>query len=184
MTIYETAIRNFEAAADILTTLQASRVNMLSQALDSMIGRPKAVLSEGYNDIGLSFGLCLPAGKRGDLLKGSEEDTSVEIRTSGISWMTLEGVVPANTVAGQVYLEIEAQGESTVVADVFIREIRAGAAVDGPLHEWRISPDGVSVFKLALPESDEPGAVSRRVIVHLRQPPRRLVLRRFAMTLF
>ncbi|MFD1911348.1 hypothetical protein ACFSGJ_03860 [Halodurantibacterium flavum] len=184
MTIYDTALRNFEAAAAILTSLQAGRINLAEEAVDALVGKPKLLLAEGYNDIGKSFGVCLPGGKKAELIP-QEGETGLDLRAgSSMTWMTLEGAIPAQSTATQCYLEIEAEGESSIVADVFVRELTPGGAVDGPLNEWRIPSDGMTVFRLAMPESSEGTTNPRRIIVHLRQPPRRIILRRLAMTLF
>lgn len=183
-TLYAAAVRNFEAAASVLTALQSARIDLLAEASAAMVGRPKLGLSGGYNNITPAFGACLPNGLRCDILPGTDSEGSVELRGAGLQWMTLEAPLPdSSAVASKCFIECNASAETPLVADVFLRSFdETGKVSDSGHLEWRILRDSVSLCCLELPEQDE-DTTARRVIVHLRQPPARLLLASLALTL-
>ena len=67
-TIYAAAVRNYEAAAAVLTALQSNRLDLVAEVHAAMVGRPKLSLSGGYNTVTAAFGACVPGGTRCDVL--------------------------------------------------------------------------------------------------------------------
>lgn len=183
-TLYAAAVRNFEAAASVLTALQSARIDLLAEAGNALIGRPKLGLSGGYNTITPAFGACLPNGLRCDILPGTDGERSIELRGAGLQWMTLEAPLPdSSAIASKCFIECSASAEAPLVADVFLRSFDDSGKVSDSGHlEWRIMRDSVSLCCLELPEPDE-DTTARRVIVHLRQPPARVLLANLALTL-
>lgn len=181
-TIYDAAMRNFRAAADILEALQASRLDLVSAARTGLIGRPRLGLGAGYNDVTPSFGACLPDGGRAEILP-ADGGTAIELRATGSDWMTLEGTLADSVPARTCYVEMQVTSDRPLVADVFLREfLEDGSARDSGHRECHAEIGALVVCKLPLPEPRE-DATGRRVIVHLRQPASRIILDRLALTL-
>lgn len=183
-TIYAAALRNYEAAASVLTALQSSRIDLLAEARSALVGRPKLALTGGYNTVTPGLGLCLPNGTRCDLLATSDDLGAIELRGAGQQWMTLETPLPqSSALASKCFIECSLATEVPLVADVFLRSFdEAGASEDSGHVEWRIMRDSVSLCTLVLPPVPE-GQMGRRIIIHLRQPAARLVLGALAVTL-
>lgn len=183
-TLYAAAVRNFEAAASVLTALQSARIDLLDEARSAMVGRPKLGLTGGYNAITPAFGACLPDGMRYDILPGTDGETAIELRGAGLTWMTLEAPLPDGAEpATKCFIECIAGADTPLVADVFLRSFdEDGQVQDGGHREWRITRDALSLCCLELPEPDE-GTSGHRVIIHLRHPPARLLLSGLAITL-
>ncbi|MFG6082530.1 hypothetical protein ACEUZ9_003178 [Paracoccus litorisediminis] len=182
MTLYEAAMRNFQAAADILEALQSTRLDLVGEARSGLIGRPRLALSGGYNDVTPTFGACLPTNGRAELLI-ADSGTGVELRCTGIDWLTLEGTLAEPVPAELCYIEMQVTSDRPQIADVFLREfIEDGSVRDSGHLECHLDLDAVSVCKLPLPEIED-DVTSRRVIIHLRQPAARLILDRLAITL-
>ncbi|SMO97827.1 hypothetical protein [Paracoccus laeviglucosivorans] len=181
-TIFDAAMRNFRAAADILEALQATRLDLVNEARTGLIGRPKLGLAGGYNNITASFGACLPTSARADVLM-AEDNGGIELRCSGADWMTLEGTLPADMPAEHCYMEMQVSSDRPVVVDVFVREfLEDGSVRDAGHRECQLVQNSVTVCNLRLPETTG-DAVGRRVIVHLRQPAQRMIIDRLAVTL-
>ena len=181
-TIYDVAMRNFKAAADMLEALQFTRLDLVQEARNALIGRPRFAFAGGYNDVSPMFGACLPGSGRGELLI-PDSGGGVELRCSGTDWMTLEGAISAQIPVDECYLEIQAASDRLLVADVFIRELlQDGTVRDSGHRECHVADGGISVCRLPVPEMAE-DVTGRRVIVHLRHPAQRLVIDRLAVTL-
>jgi hypothetical protein len=181
-TIYAAALRNFEAAASVLTALQSGRLDLLTEARSALLGRPKLVLTGGYNTVTPALGICLPNGTRCDIMAPSSELDTVELRGTDQQWMTIETPLPASP-ASKCFIECRLASETPLVADVFLRSFAEdGTAQDSGHFEWHIMHDCVSLCRLMLPETPD-SKVERRVIIHLRQPASRLVLSSLAITL-
>ncbi|MFC3571272.1 hypothetical protein [Paracoccus simplex] len=181
-TLYEAAMRNFCAAADILEALQSTRLDLVGEARNGLIGRPRLALGGGYNDVTSFFGACLPVSGRAELL-AAENGSGVELRCSSADWLTLEGTLAGEVITDSCYVEMQLSADRPVIADVFLREFLDGGAVRDTGHrECHLSVGGVAVCKLALPELAE-DVTARRVIIHLRHPAARLIIDRLAITL-
>ncbi|MTH63070.1 hypothetical protein [Paracoccus shanxieyensis] len=181
-TIFDAAMRNFRAAADILEALQATRLDMVAEARSGLVGRPRLGLAGGYNNVTPNVGVCLPTSARAEFLM-AENASGVELRCTGADWMTLEGTLPAEAPMTQCYLEMQVSAERPVVADVFLREfLEDGSVRDAGHRECQMTVGAVTVCMLNLPEASD-DTVGRRVIVHLRQPAPRMILDRLAVTL-
>ncbi|MDS9466199.1 hypothetical protein RGQ15_01215 [Paracoccus sp. MBLB3053] len=182
-TIYSAAVKSYQAAADVLVALQEGRMDLVPEINAALVGRPKLALSGGYNAITNTFGACLPDGTRCDVL-GSTEGNTVELRSSGLNWMTLEATLPSKfETATRCYVECEAGSDFPLVADVFVRNFAKDGSVEDAGHvEWHIRPGSLSLCRIDLPEFDE-AAAERRVIVHLRQPSHRLLIGGLCVTL-
>ncbi|MDT1064526.1 hypothetical protein RM190_21885 [Paracoccus sp. CPCC 101403] len=181
-TIFDAAMRNFRAAADILEALQATRLDLVNEARAGLTGRPRLGLAGGYNNVTASFGACLPTNARAEVLT-TGDNAGIELRTSGAEWMTLEGTLPSNVPAERVYLEMQVSCDQPVVVDIFVREILDdGSVKDAGHRECQLTMDSITVCNLKMPEASE-YAVDRRVIVHLRQPASRMIFDRLAITL-
>lgn len=183
-TLYAAALRNYEAAASVLTALQSSRLDLLAEARSALVGRPKLALTGGYNAVTPALGICLPNGTRCDVLALPDEAGAVELRGAGQQWMTLETPLPDSAASlSKCFIECTLSADAPLVADVFLRSFDAdGAAKDSGHVEWRIMRDSVSLCSLSLPEGGE-DAAGRRIIIHLRQPASRLILGGLAVTL-
>lgn len=180
--IYDAAVRNYRAAADMLEALQATRLDLVDQARNGLIGRPRLGLSGGYNDVTPVFGACLPASARADLML-TEDTNGIELRCNGADWMTLEGTLPLQFPADRCYLEMQVSADRPVVIDVFLREFLAGGEVrDGGHRECHLITGSVTVCALNMPDLDA-DIDGRRLIVHLRYPAQRMILDRLAVTL-
>lgn len=181
-TFYDAAMRNFRAAADILESLHSNRVDLLGEARNGLVGRPRVALRGGYNDVTPSFGACLPANGRAELL-GMEGGGGVELRCAGADWLTLEGTLTNQRAAELCYVEMQATSDRPLIADIFLREfVEDGSVRDSGHRECRLDLGAATVCKLALPEVAE-DVTGRRVIIHLRHPAARVVLDRLAVTL-
>lgn len=182
-TLYDAAMRNFRAAADILESLQSSRIDLLGEARRGLIGRPRFVLKGGYNDVTPSFGACLPAGGRAEML-AMEGGAGVELRSSSADWLTLEGALTNQRAAEFCYVEIQVTAsDRPLIADLFLREfVRDGSICDSDHQECHINEGDGMVCRLALREIDE-NVTGRRVIISLRHPAARLVLDRLSVIL-
>ncbi|MFT4012592.1 MAG: hypothetical protein QM682_04135 [Paracoccus sp. (in: a-proteobacteria)] len=183
-TIYAAALRNYEAAASVLTALQSSRIDLLAEARSALVGRPKLGLAGGYNNITPAFGTCLPSGTRCDVLAASDDINAIELRGAGLQWMTLEApLFETSDPVSKCFIECNALAELPLVADVFLRSFGEDGEVRDSGHtEWRIMRDSVSLCSLSLPEPAE-GDQGRRIIIHLRHPAPRLLLSALALTL-
>lgn len=180
-TIYDSAMRSFRAAADILEALQSTRIDLVKEARTGLVGRPRLNLGGGYNDVTPSFGACLPGSGRAEILAG--EGSALELRCSGSEWMTLEGTISPDVPATSCYIEMQVSADRPIVADVFLREFRDDDTVfDSGHREVHLEQAEVSVCRVALPEA-EPDVTGRRIIIHVRQPSVRMVLDRLAVTL-
>lgn len=181
-TLYDAAVRNYRAAADILEALQAHRQNLVHAARAGLVGRPRLSLSGGYNDITASFGLCLPQNGRAEML-AAEAGPGIDLRCSGADWLTLEGDLPLPVSGEACHVEMRIDAGRPMVADVFLREFREDGSVHDTGHrECCLNLDAVTICRLPLPQvSDE--ASGMRVIIHLRQPPSRMLLDLLATTL-
>ncbi|CAM3315481.1 hypothetical protein PANO111632_13860 [Paracoccus nototheniae] len=180
-TIHDSAILNFQMAADLLIALQGRRLVLSGEAASVLHGRPKVLLGEGYTSLSPRFGICIPEDARAEYAPASAIE-GLEFRNSGLMWMTMEGLVTERG-ACTCYLDAETTFPSPTVADVFLREFtQAGEIRDTGQTEWLLGTDRAVVCRLAIPEADKEVA-HRRVIIHLRQPPARFVIRKLAMTL-
>lgn len=174
-------MRNFRAAADILETLQSTRLDLLGEARSALIGRPRLALGGGYNDVTPAFGACLPIRGKAEIL--ATDGGGLELRCNDADWLTLEGTLLSEVVAETCYVEMQVSADRPLVADVFLREfVEGGSARDTGHRECQLAVGAISVCKLDLPEPQE-GVAGRRVIVHLRSPAARLILDRAAITL-
>lgn len=181
VTIFDNAVRNFQAAAELLMALQDRRMVLTADAGAQLEGRPKALLSEGYNSLSQRFGMCIPQDSRAEYML-PEDGVGVEIRNSGLTWMTMEGLV-GESGACACYLDADAVFPAPTIADVFLREFtEAGEIRDSLQREWHLGGDSTALCLMHLPEAGEDVA-HRRVIIHLRQPPLRFTIRKLAMTL-
>ena len=182
-TIYAAALRNYEAAASVLTAIQSSRVDLLAEARSALLGRPKLALTAGYNTVAPGLAICLPQGTRCDLVPTPDDLNAVELRGGGQQWMTIETPLPVSSKpATKCFIECNLAAETSLVADVFVRSFdEDGSARDSGHVEWRIMRDSMSVCRLALPEPQD-NETERRIIIHLRQPAGRLILGGLAIT--
>lgn len=181
-TLYDAAMRNYRAAADILEALQSNRVDLIGEVRSGLIGRPRLALRGGYNDVTSSFGACLPASGRAEIL-GTESGLGVELRCSGADWLTLEGTLAEKGPAELCYVEMQVTSDRPLIADVFLREfVEDGSARDSGHRECHLNLGTVTICKLALPRMAD-DVTGRRVIVHLRHPAARVILDRLAVTL-
>ncbi len=181
-TLYEAAMRNFRAAADVLEALRSARVDLLGEARNGLTGRPRLALRGGYNDVTSAFGACLPASGRAEIL-GAEDGAAVELRCTGADWLTLEGTLSDDGTAELCYVEMEVGSDRPMVADVFLREfVMDGSVRDSGHREVHLAPGAATVCKLALHDVAD-DVTGRRVIIHLRQPAPRVILERLAVTL-
>lgn len=181
-TIYDAAVRNFKAAADVLGALHAARLDLVTEARSWLVGRPRLGLVAGYNDLGELFGACLPGMARAEFLL-PESGKGLELRCAGADWMTLEGALPGETSAQQCYLEMQVSADRPLIADVFLREFLDGGAVrDSGHRECDLSDGAIKVCALPLPAADA-DVTGLRIIVHLRQPSQRIIIDRLAVTL-
>jgi len=181
-TIYDAAMRNFMAAADILEALQATRLDLLSEARTGLVGRPRLGLGGGYNNVTPNFGACLPTNGRAEILS-AEGGAGIELRGTGAEWMTLEGTLNTRAPAELCYVEMQATADRPLVADLFLREfLDDGSVRDIGHQECHVETGNVAVCKLELPELAD-DVTGRRIIAHLRQPASRIILDRLAVTL-
>ena len=175
-------MRNYRAAADMLEALQAMRLDLVSEARNGLIGRPRLGFGGGYNHVSPSFGACLPANGRSEILM-TEGANGVELRCSGADWMTLEGTISSKIPVDFCYVEMQVASDRPLVADVFLREFLEDQSIrDSGHRECHATSGNIAVCKLSLPEIADDLA-ERRVIIHLRHPAQRLVLDRLAITL-
>ncbi|ODT61556.1 MULTISPECIES: hypothetical protein [Paracoccus] len=182
VTIYDSAVRSFEAAAAVLMSLQSCRTNLAAEAGRALDNRPKVILSAGYNSLTSSVGICMPEDARAEFSR-SDDDDGLEFRTSGLNWMTIEGLVPAEIDAATCYLDAAVSFPAPTVADVFLRDFLADGGIADSLHqEWALGADRAAVCSLRLPALRS-GATARRIIIHLRQPPLRFVIRSLSLTM-
>lgn len=180
-TIHDSALRNFQTAADLLIALQGRRLVLSGEASSVLEGRPKVMLAAGYTSLSPRFGVCLPEDGRGEYAFDSAGD-GLEFRNSGLTWMTMEGLISTREACA-CYLDADTAFPTPTLADVFLREfMQSGEIKDSLKTEWLLGADRASVCQLKLPEADKDVA-HRRVIIHLRQPPARFVIRKLAMTL-
>lgn len=180
-TIHDSAVRNFQMAANLLIALQGRRLVLTGEAAALLDGRPKALLSEGYNSLSPRFGICIPQDTRGEFSMTPEGD-GLEFRNSGTPWMTMEGLLSSMDPCS-CYLDADASFPTPTVADVFLRDFTdAGTIRDSLQTEWLLGNDRATVCKLELPEAADDVA-NRRIVIHLRQPPVRFTLRKLALTL-
>jgi hypothetical protein len=81
-----------------------------------------------------------------------------------------------------VLLDADTVLPAPTVSDVFLREFtHAGDSRDSLQREWHLGTEAAALCQLELPEADDDVA-HRRIIIHLRQPPLRFVLRSLALT--
>lgn len=180
-TIHDSAVRNFQTAANLLIALQGRRLVLTSEAASVLGGRPKALLNEGYNDLTSRFGICIPQNTRAEYAPSADGE-GLEFRNSGALWMTMEGPISATDVC-TCYLDANVTFPTPTCADVFLRDFTAAGTIRDSLQtEWMLGHDQTAVCQLSLPKADEDVA-HRRIIIQLRQPPVRFVIRKLAMTL-
>lgn len=180
--IHEMAVRNFEAAADLLMTLQNSRVNLVTEVTSCLLGKPKILLNEGYSALTLKVGICVPADARAELSKAEGKD-GLEFRNSGLNWMSLESRLPNLEDEKTCYLDTRAEFASPVMADVFLRERQDDGGMTDSLHqEWILGASREALCRLRLPKAHK-GTAERRIIIQLRQPPRRFSIESLALTI-
>ncbi|CAM3316053.1 hypothetical protein PANO111632_13905 [Paracoccus nototheniae] len=180
VTIYDKAVRNFQSAAGLLMSLQACRTVLSGDAAALLEGRPKAPLYEGYNSLSPRFGICIPTDARAEYTL-PESGEGLEFRNSGLTWMTMEGLVETRG-ACSCYLDADAVFPAPTIADVFLREFVESGGIRDSLHrEWQLGTDRAALCQLDLSEASDDVA-HRRIIIHLRQPPLRFVLRSLSMT--
>ena len=180
-TIYDCAVRSFEAAAAVLMTLQQQRTNLVAEAGRCLDGKPKMLLDEGYNALASKVGICIPGDARAEFAQ-SEDGQGLEFRNSGMTWMTIEGQLPETEDEATCYLDARASFPAPAIADVFLREFKADGSIADSLHqEWVLGAHREALCSLTLPPSAE-GVNGRRVIIHLRQPPLRFSFENLALT--
>ncbi|MBW7057221.1 hypothetical protein KY389_11040 [Paracoccus bogoriensis] len=180
-TIYDCAVRSFEAAAAVLMTLQQQRINLVAEAGRCLDGKPKRLLDEGYNALASRLGICIPEDARAEFAQ-SEDGKGLEFRNSGMTWMTFEGQLPETEAERTCYLDARATFPAPVIADVFLREFKADGRIIDSLHqEWVLGAHREALCSLTLPPSAK-GVTGRRVIIHLRQPPLRFLIENLALT--
>lgn len=181
-TLYDAAMRNFRAAADVLEALQSNRVDLLDEARTGLINRPRFALRGGYNDVTPSFGACLPASGQAEFL-GMESSVGIELRSRKADWLTLEGTLTDKVSAELCYVEMQVTSDQPLIADIFLREfVEDGSVRDSGHRECHLNLGAATVCKLALPEVAD-DVTGRRVIIHLRHPGARVVIDRLAFTL-
>lgn len=180
-TIHDSALRNFQTAADLLIALQGRRLVLSGEASSVLEGRPKVLLTAGYTSLSPRFGICLPEDGRAQYAFESSGD-GLEFRNSGLTWMTMEGLISTREACA-CYLDADTAFSTPTMADVFLREFSESGKIEDSLQtEWLLGADHASVSQLKLPAAAKDVA-HRRVIIHLRQPPARFVIRKLAMTL-
>lgn len=180
-TIHDSAVRNFQVAADLLIAVQGRRLVLSGEAASVLDGQPKGLLEAGYTSLSPRFGICIPEDGRAEYAPAPEGD-GLEFRNSGLTWMTMEGLVSARE-ACTCYLDADTVFPTPTMAGVFLREFtQSGEITDSEQIEWRLGADCATVCQLKLPEATKEIA-HRRVIIQLRQPPVRFTIRKLAMTL-
>lgn len=179
--IHESAVRNFQSAADLLIAIQGRRLVLTSEAARVLNSRPKAILNEGYSTLSPRFGICIPQSSRAEFAFAGDGE-GLDFRTSSLPWMTMEGLLDGK-MAGTCYVDADVAFLVPTTADVFLREFTAdGKSHDSQHTEWSLGTDQAAVCVMNIPKADN-DVESRRVIIHLRQPPERFILRKLALTL-
>lgn len=185
MPLIDHAIATYEAAARMVSRLLNSRTDLLSSGLSALSLQPSLHLAGGYKDIGPSLGICLSAESRATLSRAAADPMgsatpSVEMLTSDIEWMTFEGWL-SDPRARLCFVEAEIQANCPITADVFLRSIGPDGELlrDSTPIEWRLPLNGPAVLEVPL---DHAGEGRRKIIIHLRRPPERMILRRLAIT--
>ncbi|MFD1913395.1 hypothetical protein [Halodurantibacterium flavum] len=177
-TLYQAAVRNFDAAAAMLATFGAERFDLKKDLQGTKAGSARSIQMQGFQALGPRFGICLPSDI-GALVTPSDQAITVISRTHA-DWMTIELGGPSLAAAGTCYIEADLRGGSDLVADVFLRDMTGDQPSDGPVTEWHLNPE-LTLLRLPLPVTG--GDVQRRLIVQLRHPPQELQINRFAVTL-
>lgn len=182
MPLIDDAISTYEAAARMLSKLTDSRNDLLSSGLSALSSQPAMHLLGGYRDVGDSLGVCLPSDSRATLSRVAAAQgcpPSVELLTSDLEWMTFEGWV-RDPQARTCFVEADIEAGRQITADVFQRSIDAeGALRDSRPIEWNLRLSGPCVLEVPL---DTSVASRHKIVIHLRRPPERMVLRRLAFT--
>ena len=182
-TIYQAAIQNFRAASDMLTAILDTRTDALAEIRSALSSRPRLALADGYADVSPKLGACLPKGGRAEW-SANENDTSLELRSSGTDWMTLEVLAPTEAESEITTAVVEAKllvGRDQVI-DLFLRDIFEDGTVRDTGHTTvQLKAGALTLGKLAIAERQE-GCLSRRVILHLRQPAQRIVFEEIAVS--
>lgn len=185
MPMIDDAMATYEAAARMVSRLLDCRTDLLSSGLAVLSNQPSVHLSGGYRDVGDALGICLPADSRATISRVSTADapaavpTAAEVLTSDLEWMTFEGWV-AVADARVCFIEMDVQADRQITADVFERKIGAdGKFEDSPPVEWSLPRSGPAVFEMPLDPSFEG---RRKIVLHLRRPPERMILHRLAVT--
>lgn len=186
MSLMDNAIATYEAAARMVSRLLDSRTDLLADGLSSLSSRPSLHLGGGYKDIGASLGVCLPAESRATMSRLPLSDgpvgasPAVEVLTADIEWMTFEGWL-SDPRARVCFVEIGVDAERPITADVFLRCIGPDGEFlsDSAPVEWRLPLNGPAVLEVPLTCA---GEGRRKMVIHLRRPPERMILRRLAIT--
>jgi hypothetical protein len=179
--IHDSAVRNFEAAAALLMALQKQRINLVSEVMSGLVGKPKVLLTAGYTALTPMFGICVPGDARAEVSKAVEKD-GLDLQNSGLNWITFESRLAKLVNEMTCYLDMRADFPAPVVADVFLREFKDDGGMVDTLHqEWNLGADRASLCKIGLPKVPS-GVTERRIIVQLRQPPRRFSIESLALT--
>lgn len=180
VTIYDKAVCNFKAAADMLMLVHSSRICLTEDAAVAIGERSKESLKEGYNIVSHRFGICIPENSRADVSVSKDSD-GLEFRTSGLAWITLEGLME-NRSCCTCYLDTNTLFPSPMISDVFVRDFLDSGSIRDRLHtEWRIGGDVGALCRLDLPTAEEDIA-HRRIIIHLRQPPINFTIKSMNLT--
>lgn len=184
MPLIEDAIAAYEATARMVSRLLDSRVDLLSSGVAAMSNQPSMHFSGGYKDVSGVLGVCLPAESRATMSRVAAESPAssvpaVEVLTVDIDWMTFEGWITIPD-ARTCFVEVDFQAHRRVTGDVFERSISSDGAVnDSTPVEWQLPLDGPAVLEVPLTASTQG---RRKIVIHLRHPPERMVLRRLAIT--
>lgn len=183
MPLLDDAIATYEAAARMVARLVDSRTDLLASGLTAMSTQPSLHLSGGYRDLGGGLGICIPADSRATMSRPSPAAgaiaPSAEVLTSELDWMTFEGWL-SDQNARICFVEAEIEADRQITADVFHRRIGPdGALQDARPIEWNLPLSGPAVLEVPLEQS---GTSRHKIVIHLRRPPERMVLRRLALT--
>lgn len=185
MSLIDDAISIYESAARMVAGLLEARVDLLSSGLAVLNSQPSIHLAGGYKDVGTSLGVCLPADSRATIARSSLAEAaatapSIEVLTSDLDWMTFEGwLAVAN--ARTCFVEAELHADRPITADVFVRRLGGdGGFRDAKPIEWRLPLGGPALLEVPLEPAEE--GERRKVVISLRNPPERMIMRRLALT--
>ena len=182
MPLIDDAIATYEAAARMLSRVLDSRTDLLASGLAALGAQPAVHLFGGYKDVGEALGVCLPSDSRATMSRAEAAQGSppaIELLTGDLEWMTFEGWV-RDPQARTCFVEADLKTGRQITADVFQRSIGPeGTLRDSRPIEWNLRLSGPCVLEVPL---DTSRAARHKIVIHLRRPPERMVLRRLAFT--